>query len=480
MVWVAQGARPRASYRGEWAAYIVDLLRDRGLTTAELARLTRITPATLSKWLNGKQEPNALAQKSIARALRIPTFELLNRLGIVDDTTPGEAHQHFEAIAQRLEQSIEDLRSIARPNQWNTVYWLIEQLLDKAALRITPAHRGRIFETLWSVYVAVEPKVPYSSSDLEILRTQRPQEEYQRLRAQLERAFAEYSAPFWNELAANYILHVSPHRAALAGQPDPGRVYSCRQLYFLRPRMRLVPQAPESVLVVGLPYSGDTDLVGFLSTQLGLRPTDTRVEGARLGPLRNESGRTTIKAQIRAGQKMLSDPGAEARSVIWSTSTAFLEADGLMLHPALTSGVQSGNRVLLPVVVYLRTPKGGWVDRYTADLHHQGRYEYSPERLDELRIKLDSQVKAISRASPRSVKVIDVLPERLSQMPPPELLATPERDDDTDWLLDLYVLQSIDIAEWMSNEFETPNWDADSALARHWRTKRRVFGDGQA
>lgn len=62
---------------GEW---LYAILAERGLKQADLARRSSITPAQISRIIHGESRPGVDAVQGIARALDIPTDEILRRL----------------------------------------------------------------------------------------------------------------------------------------------------------------------------------------------------------------------------------------------------------------------------------------------------------------------------------------------------------------------------------------------------------------
>ena len=91
-----------------FADWLYQELDMHGWTQAELARRSGITPAALSRILSGGRNPGVEVVRGIARALKIPTEEVMRRAGILPMQT--EAGENDRQVMQEIVRQMERLR----------------------------------------------------------------------------------------------------------------------------------------------------------------------------------------------------------------------------------------------------------------------------------------------------------------------------------------------------------------------------------
>ncbi len=93
----------------KFADWLQETLDERGLSRADLSRLSGISPSQISKILNLQSAPGKTALQSIALALKVPQETLYRKAGLIDekgefDETLAEANHLLSELPDDIQQ----------------------------------------------------------------------------------------------------------------------------------------------------------------------------------------------------------------------------------------------------------------------------------------------------------------------------------------------------------------------------------------
>lgn len=142
-----QAVGERRIDRDAWADVVAQLIaQETGGNTSRFAQLVGVTYRTVRRWLTKGGDVSEESVRQVARAVHIPTAELLLRVGFYDaadlatggEITPADARDDpalqiiLEAdvpprVKQRMIQRLQQLRAQEAERQADDVRWWIEQ-----------------------------------------------------------------------------------------------------------------------------------------------------------------------------------------------------------------------------------------------------------------------------------------------------------------------------------------------------------------
>ncbi len=97
-----------------FADWLNDVMAERDIRPADLARLANINKGILSRILSNERRPAPETLESIARALKLPPEEVFRRAGLLPPKKDNPWFPRFETLIEELsEEDIEDLYAIA-------------------------------------------------------------------------------------------------------------------------------------------------------------------------------------------------------------------------------------------------------------------------------------------------------------------------------------------------------------------------------
>lgn len=105
--------------------WLLDELNKRSMSQADLARMSSITPAQISRIISGQRKPGEEALSSIARAFKLPPETVFRAAGLLPDEKPDnyltvEANFLMSLLTpQQREEAIRYIRYLASQQEGN-------------------------------------------------------------------------------------------------------------------------------------------------------------------------------------------------------------------------------------------------------------------------------------------------------------------------------------------------------------------------
>ncbi len=90
----------------DFGSWLRDEIQSRGMTQAELAQLSGITPAQISRIISGARGIGESSLQAIAKALRIPPLTVFRKAGLLPDAP--EQNELLEAILHNAAQMTDE------------------------------------------------------------------------------------------------------------------------------------------------------------------------------------------------------------------------------------------------------------------------------------------------------------------------------------------------------------------------------------
>ena len=421
-------------YRKRWAEEVQLALEERNLSVSAAARRANISPGALQAWLGLTVEPAPRAMEALAQAIGRQHLHLVYLLGwlpreLSDVPVRLEAAEKLREVLSDAQRWVETATEVMGLSGGSLIASALLHGTSDWEVTIRHALRGQRHRVPYEARVAFARAGADAPTDTARAETASDRDQiYAYVRDACRRTSAEWLDP----------------AAAEGWGPRSDLVLSAPVLLASRPR-ELDPnlEVPESILVVGIPYSGGPAVASLLSTLLRWAYNDVgTVARERFG---ETGGEAFHRAQVEVAKRLLQDPRLAGRFMAWSYAS--VEPIGQTIH-WLDKAADS-----LPLVVFL-------------DAGEQ-LLQYSAQRTDGDIAEIETVQNRVRRELAKRQD-----PDSYLALGVPELPLGAGSDKEPDILFDLHVELAFQAAAWLHDKHNGPSLDHGSGLlADLWRTR---------
>jgi transcriptional regulator with XRE-family HTH domain len=423
-------------YRKRWAEEVQLALTEANLSVSAAAKRANVSPGALQAWLGLKVEPAPRAMEALARAIGRQHSRLVYLLGwlpkeLSDIPVKLEATEKLREALSDAQRWVEAATGVIGLSGGSLIANTLLQATADWEVTVRHVRRGRTHRAPYEARIAFAPADGDQAADPSAADTAGDRE---RILAHVRDACRRVSAT-WMDPAA-----VEPR------QPRPDLVLSAPVLLASRPREHdPVLEVPESILTVGIPYTGGRTVASLLSTLLGWAYNDVgTVARERFGVA---EGDAFNRAQAEVAKRLLQDPRLTGRFMSWSYAS--VEPIGQ------TIGWLDKAADALPLVVSLRA------DDDLLDYAAQ-QTGGDPAAIETVQNRVRRELSG--RADPASYLMLDV---KVSE-------SLTGSHEDRDVLFDAYVEAAFKAARWLHERHGGPSLDQGTGLlAELWRQQQR-------
>jgi transcriptional regulator with XRE-family HTH domain len=421
--------------RRRWANEVQQALRERGLSINAAAKAIGISPGRLQAWLSQDVEPSPRAMKDLAQVIGRQHTWLLQLLGWL----PAE----LSAVPLRLEAAVKLQEAMAEARRW------VEGSSSEAGLGGGSQIAGALLEAgdgweavLRQAVRGVRHPVRHATL-VAFARVDDPaaaaptRETTVKDRAEIMGLIQDTV----QRTSAHWLARDHPEGRGWPKRPD--LVLSVPVLGAIRPR-GLLPNltVPQSIVVVGGPFTGSQDVAALLAGTLDWAYFDLAA-AARLefGLPFDAPAERADNAQAEMARRLLEGP---ERLTVWSYSA---------LRPIRQTSPQLGAE--LPLAVLLMAPEG-LLEQASRQLEtEEGQEPDDPETVQNVARRWLAR-----RKDEATYLILEV----------PEPSVDPRDPASADQLFDTSVELAFRAAQWLHERHGGPSLDdAGGVLGRLWR-----------
>jgi transcriptional regulator with XRE-family HTH domain len=416
-----------------WAAAVRRALEEHNLSINAAAKQAGISPGALQSWLKGA-EPSPRAMEDLARVIGLQHLHLVYLLGWLPKEL-SDVPVRLEAT-EKLREALSDAQSWVETASGG-IGLTGPSLITNGLLRSTAdweatvrhAERGKRHRTPYVTNVAFA-RINRTASATAKSAAQDTEADRAEILESIRDPYRRTSAQ-WR-----------PAEPAEGWEKRPDLVLSVPLMIASRPRERFPNlEVPASILVVGIPFAGGSDVASLLATGLQWAYNDVgTVARERFGATEGEA---YTGAQVEVAKRLLQDPALAGRLMVWSYDSV------APINKTITWLKKKRNT--LPLVVFLRA--GEQLIRYSARATGG-----DPAEMEMAQIRVRRELE--DREDPLSYRILDV----------PDLSIDSSSHEDQDILFDAYVDLAFQAAEWLNETYHGPSLDeAPGVLGDLWR-----------
>ena len=436
--------------RRRWADEVKQALDEQRLTSNAAAKRIGITPGRLQAWLSQDVEPSPRVMGDLAQVIGRQHIRLLQLL----DWLPPELGD----VPLRLEATEKLQEAMAEARRWlqsstSTVGLRGGSLVGSALLEasddweVTLRHsiRGHEYPVRHSTFVAFS-RVGSPDRHAPSMEPEDTAKDQAEIMSLIHDTVLRTSA-HW--LPPKYL-------AAREWPQRPDLVLSVPVLAASRPR-GLLPNfaVPQSVAVVGGPYTGSQDVGALLAGMLDWAYFElAAATREQFGVASDAPPEIANRAQAEVARRLLERPEGVGRLTVWSYSA---------LQPVLDTIRDLGDE--LPLVILLMAP-----DSLLGLASQRLGLEESPDRdlLDTAQNVARRTLR--EKRDPATYLILDV----------PDPSVDPGHPQEADRFFDASVELAFEAAQWLHDQHSGPSLDdAPGVLGALWRKRHTPTEDGE-
>jgi transcriptional regulator with XRE-family HTH domain len=427
--------------RNRWANEVKQALSERGMSVHAAARRAGISPGALQAWLEQDVEPAPRAMRELADVIGRSHLLLVSLLGWLPE--------ELQDVPIQLEATFKLREALAEAGRWVEaatagVSFSGGSLIANAVLEasneweviLRHSMRGERYQARYVTDVAFsrvgspERHVPSAVP----LDTERDRAEVERL---IPQAFRRTGA-YWRRPERTKGYTWIKRRDMVLSVP----VLRSSKPRGLQPNLVV----PPSIAVVGLPYSGASDVGALLASSLDWGFTDLRASAReRFGTA--PDSQEEIVAQTETARLLLEELSLAAGRLVWAYDD---------VEPLVETLPRVGPE--LPLVVFIRTPDA--VIQYAAEQSARG---VTARQMETAQHQARGIVEGLIEKRKERAIVLDL----------PQLPITPGELHDVDLFFDAYVGLAFQAVRWLHESHGGPSPDdAQGILGALWRSNK--------